>query len=99
VYTIKCISKLRKVAQMNSPELKQAFQNTKVYNFVFGTLPWMKETHACPTCSKVITDFGEVQFMLAEGVCISCEHVRGNVEDMLAEHEENYFNNQEREDA
>ena len=89
---------------MNSPELKQAFQNTKVYNFVFGTLPWMKETHACPTCSKVITDFGEVQFMLAEGVCISCEHVSGEIEDsladnardMLAEHEENHFNNGER---
>jgi len=93
VYTIKCISKLRKVAQMNSPELKQAFQNTKVYNFVFG------KVEECPTCHRTITTPDGVGFLKSEGVCISCEHVRGNVEDMLAEHEENYFNNQEREDA
>ena len=83
---------------MNSPELKQAFQNTKVYNFVFG------KVEECPTCHRTITTPDGVGFLKSEGVCISCEHVSGEIEDsladnardMLAEHEENHFNNGER---
>ena len=75
---------------MFNKNLINAFRNTKIVNFAFG------EKVRCTVCDKVITDPEEIKFEKFEGVCFACEHVLGNVEDMLAEHAENYFNNQER---
>lgn len=68
-------------------EQKTAWKNSKVVNFAFGenalpkkvTPKWLKEVHVCPTCNQVITDPEEVQFMMFEGECAGCEHIRGSL--------------------
>ena len=75
-----------------SRKFKDACQNVRMFDFAFGK---PKHVYMCSGCGKTIKNPDEISFMGFEGVCFACEHVSGNVEDMLAEHEDTHFNNME----
>ena len=73
---------------MTREEQKRYTSNlTSLLNFAwatqrpkFKTPQWCLEVHKCPRCNKAITDFVEYEFAKTVGECISCDHVRGDLE-------------------
>jgi len=62
-----------------APELKKAFQNTKVVDFAFG------KTHICPTCHRTITNLSDIKFLELNHECLRCDTIRGDVATDYAE--------------
>ena len=63
---------------MTLAELAEAYNNTAMLEFAFGG--GNDEPEICPRCGAKVTCPVEKDFMLSSGMCGTCDHVLGDVE-------------------